>query len=118
MGLHVFLGFVWVAVIFAGFMGSEHAIPVAALLAVGFGVKKFLDTYWNIELQDGKFLSLDKPKPAHKTPISTSRNEYGRNPGRAAPDFNPASYLHSAAHLSRRWCRVSGESDRFDRTPF
>ena len=117
MELHVFLGFAWVAMLVAGGFGFRHAILVAVLVGVGFGVKKFLDAYWNVGLQDGKFLSLDSPRPANKTSIPVSTREYLCYPSRTAPDFNPASYLHSAAHLSRRWCRVSGESDRFDRTP-
>jgi hypothetical protein len=60
MGIQIFLGFAWLAVLLTGLLGFEHAPAAAALLAVGFGVKKFLDTYWSVELKDGKFLQLEE----------------------------------------------------------
>lgn len=117
MGLQIFLGSACVAVLVAGSFGFRYAIPVVALAVVGLGVKKLFDNHRNGKSQDGKVLDLDEPGPEAEAAASTSTVNPAEDPDGAAPDFNPASYLHSAGHLSRRWCRVSDKADRFDRSP-
>ena len=66
MGWYAFLGFAWVVALMAGVLGAEHTPTLGALFAVGFMVRKLLDTFWPLPPCDGT-VSIhlnDDPKEA------------------------------------------------------
>lgn len=54
------MGFAALACIVAGVAGFEHGFAVGALVAMAFGIRKFLDTHWTLEPKEGRVLRLDE----------------------------------------------------------
>jgi len=92
MAMQVFLGLTWAVVLFLGVVGVDHASAAAALITVGVGVKKFLDAYWNVELEGGKVFDLEEPeasfRPVAPNPAPAPAPPSGRIPAGSYYAFN------------------------------
>jgi hypothetical protein len=60
MALQGLMGFAALACVFAGAAGFEHASAIGALVLMGFGIRKFLDTHWTLEPREGRVLRLEE----------------------------------------------------------
>ena len=102
MAYQVFLGFAWVSVLIAGLVGFTHAPAIGALLLVGLLVKKFLDTFWSVELKDGKVLDLEEPEAPFRPAVLNPARDLHEKTGWMPAGSSYASSTYTPRQLARR----------------
>jgi hypothetical protein len=102
MAYQVFLGFAWVAVLIGGLVGLKHAPALGALLLVGFFVKKFLDTFWSVEIKDGKMLDLEEPEAPFRPAVLNPLRDFHQRTGWMPAGSSYASSSYTPRRLVRR----------------